>query len=615
MKFWVWISLLFATVLVGCGSAVNSPSTADATAVPPTVEPTPIVLPTPPKIPVSIATPDASHEHIVLDVGHVGYVNSFDPQRDSNSNELDLIANLFVGLTRYNHLTNQIEPLLAESWQVSEDGLVWTFYLRQDVLWVKPIPSRTVPLTSAVPTLREVQTVRQVVAYDVVTAVQRACDPTIPTPDVSILYVITGCEAVNRRTGATLADLQTIGATALDPFTLQITLNQPASHFLAMTTLPLLRPVAREVIEAAEIGQDWAGPTTAEFQSNGPYVLSPQTDIGEEAEDPKLVLERNPFWPFGFPQGSPDTVNIWQYENNQLAYAQWQNLALDVTRIPLADQEVLRRQNNLKLVLVPEQAVFYLAYNFESPIFSNPNLRRAFSAAIDREVLVEKVYEQQGVPMRHFSPPGVWGAPATSEVGLGFDPDYARLQLAEAGVRSCRFLPTIRYMTSNSDTSLFQAETIRDMWVEELDCAKEQIVIEQVQFGALLANTQVDAGARRPDVWELGWASYYPDAHNWLYDVLHCSSGDNRMKRPCNEVDDLLTRAITAAPEQRLQIYRRAEDTFFGRDGLTPLTPLLARGRYLVRQTWITFPINTFDGAQYDTYFVDWELKKIELQQ
>ena len=609
----VWALLLG---MVGCNTAAtpSAETTGGGTAVPPTLEPTPIILPTAPKIPVSIATPDSSREAVVLDVGHVGGVNTFDPQRNLSSNELDVVRNLLVGLTLFNHQTNQIEPQLAESWQVSSDGLVWTFFLRQDVLWVQPIPSRTLALSSAVPSLREVQTVRQVVAYDVVTAVQRACDPGIPTPDVSILYIIAGCEAINRQGSATLADLQTIGAQALDPFTLQITLNRPASYFLAITAMPLLRPVPREVIDNVRLGQDWADPTQKQFQSNGPYVLSPQTDL-ENDDTPHLVLERNPFWPWGTYQDSPDKVIIWQYNTTQAAYTQWQRLQLDLTRIPLPEQDALRVRSDQKLVLFPEQAVFYVAYNFDSPIFSNPHLRRAFSAAIDREALVQKVYERQGMAMRHFTPPGVWGAPPLNEIGLGYDPDYARQQMAAAGIRSCLLLPTIRYMVSNSDTSLFQAETIRDMWVRELGCEKEQIIIEQVQFGALLANTQPDAAERRPDVWDLGWSSYYPDANNWLGDVLLCNSLNNRMKRPCAEIDQLLARAALAAPEQRLQIYRRAEDEFFGRDGLIPITPLFVRGRYWARQTWIDFTPHSFDGAQYDKYYVNWELKKIEQQQ
>lgn len=609
VKLLGWSWMLGMMALVACGSAADAPSaapevtvTAEATAA----IPTPII----PKIPVSLATPDASHEPVVLDVGMVGFFSTLDPQRNTTDNDLEVVENLFVGLTRYNHQTNQIEPQLAQSWETSADGLVWTFYLREDVLWVKPIPSSTFAFSTEAPTLKEVQTVRPVVADDVVTAVQRACDPSVETPDAFILFVIAGCEAINQQTAATAADLQTIGVQALDAFTVQITLNRPASYFLAITTLPLLRPVPREVIADAEVGVDWAAPDTAEFQSSGPFVISPQSEL-----DTSVVLVRNPFWPLPTAAGSPDVVNLWQYEDNGRAFAIWQDRFLDISPIPLAEQEDLRIFNPQKMVLISDQSVFYLAYNFESPIFSNPSLRRAFGAAIDRQALLEKVYEWQGLPMRHFSPPGVWGAPALNEVGVSYDPDYARQELAAAGVNSCRFLPTIRYMTSTSDTALFQAETIRDMWVRELDCDKEQIVIEQVQFGALLANTQPDAGFRRPDVWDLGWASYYPDAHNWLYDVLFCNSSNNRMKRPCYEVDQMLARSTTAAPEQRLQIYRRAEDDFFGREGLVPLTPLFVRGRYVVRQTWINFTPSSFGGSQFDTYFVDWETKKIEQQQ
>lgn len=617
-RFTFLFLMLMVWSLIGCGS--DDPTEVMEEGDPATLTPTEeaetstavpeIIIENAP--PVSFATPDASRETVILDIGMIGSVATFDPQISNTDNEVDVIENIFVGLTRYNHLTNQVEGQLAESWAVSDNGLTWTFELRNDIFWVRPIASTSIFSTEEA-NLEEVQTVRQVIAQDVVTAIQRACDPEISTPDVFILFVIAGCEAVNQQDNATAADLERIGAKAIDPFTLEIQLNKPASYFLSVTTLPMLHPVPREIIaETEDQDIEWATPDLLELQTSGPYLYSPASVQGK-----RLVLERNPFWPIPFNNGAPDVVHIWEFNEPVEGFDMWLERDLDLTVLPTSRQEEMFERSGQKILLVPEQAVFYLAYNFDSPIFNNPALRRAFGAAINREELIETVYNEQGIPMRHFTPPGVWGAPPVGEIGAGYDPDYARLQLAAAGYITCSSLPEIRYLTNSSDTALFQAETIRDMWVEELGCEQEQIIIEQVQFGTLLANTRQEANpALRPDVWDLGWASYYPDAHNWLHDVLHCNNSDNRSNRPCGEVDQQIERAQSATPEQRVQIYRQIEDAFFGRDdGLEPLTPLFTRGSYILRQTWVQFEPAIFGGEQFDTYFIDWELKKIEQQQ
>jgi ABC-type oligopeptide transport system substrate-binding subunit len=174
-------------------------------------------------------------------------------------------------------------------------------------------------------------------------------------------------------------------------------------------------------------------------------------------------------------------------------------------------------------------------------------------------------------------------------------------------------MPPITYMISSSDIALQQAELLREMWMDELGCNVEQITIEQVQFGILLASTRPDAGAQRPDLWDLGWASYYPDQANWLGDVLHCNDSENRQLRPCSEVDRIIRQAGGDIPaEDRGELYRQAEREFFAADGLEPLSPLFVRGDYVLRQGWINYTPVHFGGEQYDTYQLNAEVKELE---
>ena len=191
--------------------------------------------------------------------------------------------------------------------------------------------------------------------------------------------------------------------------------------------------------------------------------------------------------------------------------------------------------------------------------------------------------------------------------------------MAEGGVTACRFLPTIRYMVSSSDTSLFQAELIRDMWEQELGCPAEKIVIEQVPFGELLAMTQPDADSLRPDVWDLGWSGFYPDSADWFSTQIHCRNGANAMQRPCSGLDNDILRAAIGDPALRPSMYRDIESNLFGEDGTYPVAPIYGEMRYYLRQTWLfLLPNTTLDQhhdmllRHYDVFTINQELKEIE---
>lgn len=535
---------------------------------------------------------------VELDVGYIGEFPSVDPQQTNSPDGLDLIENLFAGLTNYNHQTNTIEPELASEWTVGENGRVWTFKLREDIFWVRPLPP------TGDDKLWRAQPERPVTAADVVYAIQRACTRRTNTPDAFILFLIEGCERVYQIADPSETDLARIRAEAIDDFILQISLTRPASHFLTITSMGFFHPVMPEPLMADE--QNWQ--TAENLVTSGPFIPIPSA-WGSQ----RTILHRNPLWPIPRPEGNIDIVNVSFLEDEENAFKLWQAKSLDVAPLPASEREAMLDTSLARTRLLTSQTVFYLGYNFGSPVFREPTMRRAFAAAIDRERLAAELYDGRAIPMRHLTPPGVFGAPPIDEVGRGYSTDYALQQVDASGFGSCRLISPITYMVSSSDLSLRQAELLRDMWIEVLGCTKEQIIIEQVPFGTLLANTRQDAGEARPDIWELGWASYYPDAHNWLSDLLHCSDSDNRQSRPCGEVDDLIRQAATTTDiAERQNLYRQVENLFFGSDGLEPITPLYVPGDYILIQSWLHFTPALFGGEQYDTYQIDADLKRLE---
>jgi ABC-type oligopeptide transport system substrate-binding subunit len=548
------------------------------------------------QIPVTVAPEGVARDPVVLDLPFDTQIESIDPQMAADEDAIDLIENLYVGLTNHNHQTNTIEPELARSWEVTDGGRTWTFHLRDDIFWVKaqnPLGANE---------LSDVRPVRPVTADDVVAGFRRACHPDQAASDQFIYFIIAGCERLTGLSSPATADIEQVGAKALDSLTVQIRLTEPASYFLAMTSLWRLRPVPADVI--TEMAEEWLAEEN--LLTSGPYVLSPDSVMMN-----RIVLHRNPYWAIPF-RGNVDIVNLFYLEDEMDALSLWEENNLDLAPVPVAEQTSLLNANPFKVDLVPRHEVFYLGFNFNSPAFRLQDVRQAFAAAIDREQLVREVYGGRGVAMRHLGPPGVLHAPPLDEVGLLYSTDLARQKMLSSNFNDCRLMPPITILISSLDTALHQAQLIRDMWMEELSCPESQFEIQQVQFGTLLASTQAEAGGVRPDVWELGWASYYPDESNWVGTVLHCEESENRQERPCSEVDDLIREAaVTIDLDERTALYRQIETMFFGEEGIMPVIPLYARADYFLRQSWLIYTPATFGGEQFDTYQIDPVVKEL----
>ncbi|MCW5846646.1 MAG: peptide ABC transporter substrate-binding protein [Anaerolineae bacterium] len=544
---------------------------------------------------------------VVLDISLTGELPDLDPGLAERQSQLELTQNLFVGLTNYDPDTNTIEPELASTWALGADGTTWTFNLRDDIYWVRPRgpgPGRD--------GLWGATQVRPVTADDVVYAVQRQCSREANTPVAFSLFIIRGCEAVFTTLEPTEAQIKAIGIESLDPTTLQIHLTKPAGYFLTLTSMPFFQPVPADMV--AENGNEWLdaiGEYSTGWQTPDNLVTSgPYLPVSNQFTSQYVVLHRNPLWPLERP-GNVDVVNI-TFLDEQDAFEMWQERLLDIAPLPPDESEAFKQRSAIKVKTIPDQVLFYLGFNFDSGVFREAEVRRAFSAAIDRQVLLDELYDGRGLAMRHASVPGMVAAIPFEELGVGYSPDFARQQMAASSFRSCRLLPEITFLVSSADLSLLQAEIIRNMWVEELECVKENIHIQQVQFGGLLAGTQQDA-TDRPDLWELAWAPTFPDAKNLITDLLHCDESENRQNRPCSEADSLLDQAGTVVdPVERMSRYRQAESQFFNETGSFPIAPLYVRAREIVVHDWINFSPVAFGGQQWDRIMLDASLKELE---
>ncbi len=529
---------------------------------------------------------------------------TLDPQKGEDVVSINNIENLFVHLANYDLETADIVPEAATSWVVSEDGLTYTFTIRTDIPWVKHNPE-----TGEVK--QEVDAdgnPRFVTAYDFVYGIKRACDPNLASYYSSVIApVIVGCnEVLNVEDPENIdpALFDAIGVSATDEETLVVNLPEPASFFISMTPMWTLAATPQWAIE--EYGDEWI--EAGNIVTNGRYVLN-----GWE-HGVSRTLVRNPL----MPKDMQGTGNIEKFVTNVVpdtstGYALWLNNEVETSGIPDAELEAHLANFADETIQVPDLAVFYIAFRTTKAPFDDARVREAFSAAYDRETFVAEVRQGQGLPMKHFAPPGIFGAAPIDEVGVGYDPEYAAQVLADAGYPNCEGFPQVTLLGYSGQSTLNWIEFAQANWEENLGCSADLIKIEQQDFSDLLASTLAD-DAEAPHMWTLGWGPDYADQNNWAGDVLYCTT-NTRILRECSEADALIEEArFETDPAKRIEMYRQVEEMFFGKGGEFPFIPIFLRIAYVAEHSWMDRIPSLFGGEQFYNWSIDVEAQAAAMQ-
>ncbi len=538
-------------------------------------------------VPVTLDTPSASE------------ISTLDPQLATDSVSITPIENLFLGLTDYDPITNAVVPELATSWEVSEDGLSWTFTLRDDVMWRRYDPASG---TS--------EGIRRVTASDFVYGIKRGCDARLGSAYGPIIAsVIAGCDVVNQTPPEEITDDLVFGDTtqvfAPDDTTVVVTLQFQAGYFFSMTPLWTLRPVPQEALD--EFGDEWTAP--GNIITNGPFYLE------ENVRGVRRIFVRNnDLNPELFSgTGNIERIIYTVIEDAGTAFALYQDDQLDTAGVPAAElQSVLNDPDYAnELIQIFDLGVAYFGFGMDKAPFDNVHARRAFSAVIDRQAFIEQIQQGRGVPMIHFTPPGMAHAAPINEIGIGFDPEYAADQLAEAGYPGCEGFPNIDIVTYTG------AGTWAEFWAagaeEHLGCDPALFNVEQLEFSVLLESYDPETPTQdRPNAWTAIWGPDYGDANNWVNDVLNCEA-DNPFLRECSEVDDLINEAARESdPARRDELYAEIEEAFFGEDGVYPIAPIYLRSNYALVKEWYDGPFETdglFGGIHWSSRTLDMAAK------
>lgn len=543
-------------------------------------------------------------------------VSTLDPARGEDSLSINWIENLFLGLTNNNPNDNtNIQPELATSWTVEEGGQRWVFNLRTDVPWVRYNPATGEAEQVIDPETGEVDYVN---AEDFVWSIKRACDPRLGSRYSAIIAgIIAGCDRVNSSDPETITSEFIFGDTvqvfAPDEQTLIVDLRYPAPYFFSMSTIWTIRPVHRETVEA--LGDNWTD--AGVIVTNGHYMLA------ELVPDVRRVAIRNPFMPEDLDgPGNIDRIEINNVRDVNTTFSLYLSNQVDITGVPAAELENVRNDPELADQIVPNlgTSVGYFAFDHAKPPFDDVHVRRAFQAVINRDEYIQQVAFGQGEPMTHFTPPGMLGAPpTTTDPGVGFNPDYAREQLAMSGYPNCD-LPPISIAAGQGGGDSF--EFLKAAVEEHLGCDPNLFTIEELEFSVLLEITAFDQPVQnRPHMWSLAWGPDYADANNWVGDVISCFR-DNNFSRPCTEVDDVIEAAAREPdPQRRAELYFEIEALLFGReengqvirDGEVPFIPLSRSTGFFLVKPWYEGPFATdgiIGGSHWNYRIIDQEAQQ-----
>jgi ABC-type oligopeptide transport system substrate-binding subunit len=538
-----------------------------------------------------------AQENVVLRASFTQMPESLDPLYAPvyERHTRDIVENLFIGLTAYNPAIGDIEPALAESWEVSDDGITWTFHLRPDIPWV-----HYDTFTG------EAESLRPVDAEDFVYALRRACHPETRAPYTSGLFIIAGCQYIYNADpllvdGAFIE--RYLGVRAVDPSTLELSLAFPAAYLPSIAASPEMRPIPREIVSTDPT--NWTAP--ANLYTSGPWLLT-AWEPGE-----RLELFRNPFWP------EPASGNVTQVE---IVFDGAGDSGVDAFLEGRID--LIRPADSTRLIrYAPDQideelrpTVILMGISQERPYMQDANLRRALAWAVNREAVAEAVRAETGAlvaPITHMIPPGMVGSPPMG-FGTGYDPEAARAALAATPHEGCwGFAESITIRIDKSPEALAAARALVRGWMDTLGCSDrlfyiEQVTIQQVLDAARGAFSMTNED--RAHMWLVSWTADYLDAQSWVGDTLHCRYGEFFTGAPCRAVDDLIDAAgINPNPNARRQQYEAVETLLFGREGLFPVIPLHVSAFAQGRQPWVSGPLR-LGPLRFDRITIDVNLRR-----
>ena len=470
----------------------------------------------------------------ILQVGNGAEVQELDPHIVSGVTEHRVLTALFEGLADCDASTLEAVPAAAERWEISEDGLQYTFYMRGSARWSNGDP---------------------VTAHDFAYAWQRILTPALASEYAYMLYCLKNARAYHE---GTLKDFNEVGVRVKDAGVLQVELEHPTPYFLAMQNHYAWFPVHKGTIESfgamAERGTRWTRP--GNLVSNGPFTLT------SWLPNELLSVRRNPHY-WDAESVRLDGIDFHPIDNHQTEERAFRSGLLHITStIPLHRIAVYRKNRPEVLHIHPYYGSYFYRLNVSRPPFNNPLVRKAFAYALDREEIVNNVLKGDEQPGYHFVPPGDLNYVSKSRVA--FNVERARSLMAEAGYPEGRGFPMVEILYNTSEAHRTIAETVQRMWREYLNV--EVRLLNQDWKVYLSSMNNLDY-----DVARSAWIGDVADAINFL-ECFQTDVGNNRTGWSSPRYDALIQESYQEADiGKRTSLLQEAEALLLEESPIIPI--------------------------------------------
>lgn len=422
------------------------------------------------------------------------------------------------------------QPAGAETVDISDDKLVYTFHLREDATWSNGDP---------------------VVATDYEFAWQQALNPKVASDYAYMLYFIHNAQPYFNGE----VEWSEVGVKVIDDYTLEVTLDNPLPYATDLFAFPTLAPINQKFYE--EVGADKYATDAEYFCCNGMYELT------EWSHNSQIVFQkREDYW--NADAVGPDEIVYKIITDSQAGLNSYLSREIDYTDLDSGEVVQQAEAAGFEVGVKPARSSYYLIVNTEDEFMSNQNLRLALAYAVDKQALIDTVYQNDNQPMTSFTPPAIMGAagadgptfqealleergemyPASGDLEKA--QEYLQAALEELGCT----VDELNLSIDCADDSLRRncATFLQEQWRQNLGI--ENIAVNSMQTKQVSANRQSGDYCMSLG----GWSPDYNDAINFL-DLWVTDGGNNDSFWSNEEYDNLIAQATAEADEEVRQQY------------------------------------------------------------
>jgi oligopeptide transport system substrate-binding protein len=457
---------------------------------------------------------------------------TLDPRKGGDVISSHMHFLLFEGLVRLNP-DGSIVPAQAKTFEVSADGTVYTFILR-DTVWSDETP---------------------VTAYDFEKSWKDILDPAFPSVNAYLLYPIKNAEAAKKG----IMPLSEVGIVAKDAKTLMITLEKPTPYFLDLISFCVFFPVSSQKDKECP---EWAFNAGKHFVSNGPFILK------EWKHHNEIVAMKNPhYWDQS--RVRPDEIHFSMIENENTALQMFENGQLDMIGEPLSPIPVdalptlVKKKNVFKH---PVAATTMITFNVDRKPFNNVKIRKAFAYAIDRDSIVKNITQMGEIPATNAIPP-ILKNNRNHAFFKDADIKLAKTLLEEGmkelGITLDAFNDIVYYY-STSDLNHKIAQAIQQQWKNVLGV---QVKLENADHKVLM-----DKLIKRDYQFAQSfWFAQYNDQMNILERFKFKTNAKNYANWHNSEYTRLVEQSFYENGIKRAEILEQAEQIFLNEMPICPI--------------------------------------------